>query len=402
VTIVLYVLIVMALVQGGVSLRDGVQNARYVRGYRKPGRQPERAIVFCPVKGADPDLEVNARSLLGQRYAPYRVVFLIDHIQDPAMRVLASIPGAVVAAAGRSPVRGQKVHSLLEGIRKFGDEADVWVFADADARFPPDWLEELVAPLGAPGVGAATGYRWYVPEPGSLPSLLRSAWNATVAGLLGPGRNNFAWGGSTAIRREVFNEAGIAGLWEHAVSDDYALTGGVRGAGLRVAWVPACLVPAYGSCTWRGLIEFTTRQIKITRVYAPAVWRVGFLTTTLFNVTFLWLTARALAGGWGFAIPWLLLYGLTVLRSWLRLGAAGRAVPDRSLRKHRWFYRLSAPLVALLYQANFILSLASRRIVWKNVAYTMVSPEETRVEWGHVSAEQTPPRAGPSRDEAAR
>ena len=46
-----------------------------------------------------------------------------------------------------------------------------------------------------------------------------------------------------------------------------------------------------------------------------------------------------------------------------------------------WFYRLAAPVVSLLYELNFVLSGLSRKIVWKDVVYTMNSPDDTRVEF---------------------
>jgi len=382
VTTVLWILVALALVQGAISLRDGVRNARFVLQYPDPPPATSgRVLLLCPAKGEDPNLTANARSLLAQDYPDYRVVFLVDDPADPAALTLSGIEGATLEVGGRSPDRGQKVHNLLHGVARFGDTADVWVFADADASFPSGWLRRLVAPLGEAGVGATTGYRWYVPPAGEGASLLRSAWNATVAGFLGPHRQNFAWGGSMAIRREVFREARIGALWAHAVSDDYALTHGVRRHGMRVAWVPTCLVPAYEGCSWPELVEFTTRQIRITRVYAPAIWRMGFASYTLFNVTFWWTTVASLTGRWEFAPAWVAIYLLTVVRSEVRLRGVGRAITDESLRRYRWFYRLSTPLVSLVYQLNFVLSAFSRRIVWKDVVYTMVSPEETRVEF---------------------
>jgi GT2 family glycosyltransferase len=210
---------------------------------------------------------------------------------------------------------------------------------------------------------------------------MRSAWNATGAGFLGPHANNFVWGGSMAIRRDVFRDAGIGDLWDRALSDDYALAYGIRRHGLDIVYVPACLVPAYEGCDWRGLVEFTTRQIRITRVYAPRIWRIGIVTYTLFNLTFFWTSVAILTGRWGLILPWVIIYGLTVARSELRLRSVRHVIDDPSVEARRWFYRLSTPLVTLLYELNFALSIVSRRITWKNVVYTMVSPAETRVEF---------------------
>ena len=382
--IVLYILSFLAIVQGLISLKDGRQNLKYVLSYCKPGVSERTVVVFCPVKGVDADLEANIDSLLRQSHSAYRVVFIVDSETDPAFPILSARLGAAVGAgevrvAGEAENCGQKVHNLIHGVGSAGDESDIFVFCDADARFPSDWLSTLVAPLEDTTVGATTGYRWYVASGPSLPTLVRSAWNTTVVGFLGPHSRNFVWGGSTAIRRVNFESAQVLEHWRGALSDDYVLTTAVRRAGLRIVYVPSCLLASYDRCTWRQLMEFTTRQIRITRVYAPRMWALGLVTYTLFNTTFLWLTIR-MWGEWRLFLLWALIYGLSIVRSNLRLQAAESVLKDSSLARHRWFYRLSPPLTALLYEWNFLCTIVGRRLVWKGIRYTLVSASETRVE----------------------
>ena len=126
-------------------------------------------------------------------------------------------------------------------------------------------------------------------------------------------------------------------------------------------------------------MEFTTRQILITRVYAPRMWTLGLVTFTLFNTTFFWLTFRMI-GEWTLSLPWALIYALSIARADQRVLAAEHVLKDISLLKHRWFYRLSPPLTALLYQWNFLRTIVGRHLVWKGIHYTLVSPRETRRE----------------------
>src|SRR6185503_15285162 len=124
--------------------------------------------------------------------------------------------------------------------------------------------------------------------------LFRSSWNASVVTTLGNHSRNFAWGGSMALRREMFDRIGVRKAWEGTVSDDYAVTHAARRSRKPVVFVPECLIPFYGACTWRELMEFTTRQILIARVYDPATWRAALVTQTIFNLGF-----------WGgLALPW--------------------------------------------------------------------------------------------------
>ena len=317
--------------------------------------------MFCPVKGAEPGLAANAGSLLVQDHQDYRVVFVVDSDRDPAVQTLRVLNGSApseIFVAGEAVSCGQKVHNLARAVEHFRESADILVFCDADAMFPSGWLTELTAPLSKATVGAATGYRWYVPprvgagpfaalSPRRWASLFRSGWNASVAGFLGPHANNFVWGGSTAIRRKTFDDALVQDFWAGALSDDFALTRAVRAAGFDIVYVPTCLVPSHGACGWGELLEFTTRQMKITRVYSPRVWTLGFFSHTLFSVAFLGLTL-SLAAGPAPVILWLTLYVLAAVRADARVEAAKRAIDDPSLR---WFYVLrhrSFPLVASL------------------------------------------------------
>ena len=144
-------------------------------------------------------------------------------------------------------------------------------------------------------MAVSTGYRWYAAESGSLPALLRSTWNASVVTALGDHGRNFAWGGSMALRREVFDRIGVREAWEGALSDDYAVTRAAQRSGKRIAFVPECLIPSYGDCTWHELLEFTTRQILIARVYDASTWRMALVTQSIFNIGVLGRTSAAVA-----------------------------------------------------------------------------------------------------------
>jgi ceramide glucosyltransferase len=416
-TIFLYIMSILALVQGVVALRNGSRNARYALCYKRPGPAlalstpgAESVTVFCPIKGGAADLEGNLRSLLRQDYPDYNVVFVVESRSDPAFDLVDSLSGggrAKVVVAGLSRGRGQKVHNLATAVKSEGALPWAYVFCDADALFPDHWLRNLVAPLTESGVGATTGYRWYLSRSldhqatgdghvgGDLPlvdriaTFMRSAWNASVVGFLGPHANNFVWGGSTGIRRETFESARVPDFWSGAVSDDYALTRAIQAIDLEIVYVPTCLVPSADTCGPRGLIEFTNRQIRITRIYSPGVFRMGIVGYSVFNLTFLWLMARWLTTPWlGGGIEsgllpfliWVTLYLLAAVQADGRVRAARGAIDDPSLERHRWLYVLAPPLVALLYQWNMVGALLGRDIVWKGIRYRMLGPNQTVVD----------------------
>jgi cellulose synthase/poly-beta-1,6-N-acetylglucosamine synthase-like glycosyltransferase len=135
------------------------------------------------------------------------------------------------------------VQNLQVAVRATRKRSQILAFADSDGRVTRRWLRALAAPLGEPGVGAATGYRWFIPVPPAFWALMRGVWDAVVAGTLGPGDNRFAWGGAMAIRKETFLEARVAEYWKNTLSDDYALSAAVHAAGGTIAYAPGALTP---------------------------------------------------------------------------------------------------------------------------------------------------------------
>src|ERR687888_2664999 len=116
----------------------------------------------------------------------------------------------------------------------------------------------------------------------------------------------------------------ILRAWCGAVSDDYAITNAAHREGTKIVFIPECLIPSYGECSWRELFEFTTRQITITRVYYPRLWRIGFVAPVIFTAAFLSLPFTH-------PVLWLMLYGLSSAKAWVRLGAVGSVLPGAGL-----------------------------------------------------------------------
>lgn len=377
----------------------GRQWTRRKRESRQRDYQP-KAVILVPCKGLDPEFEENLRPLFSQNYGEYEIIFITENEADPAHEVIErmieqSSRPAWLLVAGESRSRGQKIHNLCAGIEMLNTidrRTEVLVFADADARPGRDWLAELVAPLGDKRIGATTGFRWFVPSrpknggwlTSLLPSLLLAVWNAGALSLLGE-RSRFAWGGSMAIRRENFDRLRVLRRWDGAISDDYMLTGAVHEAQQRIRFVPAALVRSPLAADWSTLFEFTTRQIRITRVYSPIVWKIGLATHLFYNLTF-WGALILLASGAGSRRLGLLLgaiYALGVINGALRARVAAEMI-NRHTDENQPLgsgllpaHALLNPLVSLLYLGNFIASLVSRKIVWRGITYEMISPAIT-------------------------
>lgn len=381
--VVYYFLAAISCWIGIKSLLGGFRFADYVRRETirpLPDYKPF-ASVIAPGRGLEPGLADNLRPLLTQRYARYEVLFVFDRADDPAIKVVERLSSAAnvttrIVIAGPATDSGQKVHNLRVATTQVDPESEVLVFVDTDARPGKDWLKKLVAPLVDEGLGASTGYRWFIPEQGGLASRLRAVWNASIASALGADRSkNFCWGGSTAIRRTTFDELAVNDRWRGTVSDDFTITSVLKEAKLPIHFTPNCLVPSIGDCDFHELLEFTTRQIKITRVYASHLWLPLLLGSSLFTITFFGgLILISISPRPSVAVFLLLIFALGAAKSFIRFRAVSRVLETSNgeLLAQMFLW----PFAQLLYLYNAIVAGFSQRITWRGITYELKSPRE--------------------------
>jgi ceramide glucosyltransferase len=393
-----YLLVVVQIALGIYSLWDGYEWLRAVRGRLSShaGFYSPMAALICPCKGAEPGLEDNLMSLTRFDYANYEIFFTLATSLDPALKVVERVKAAStrpvhIVIAGPPENCGEKVHNLRRAVEGLTENFEVIVFTDSDVRVPKGWLTKLIAPLQDPRIGATTAYRWIIPSraigSGGFASAMASAWNASVATMLGRPRENFCWGGGTAIRRSTFNDVRVLDAWEGALSDDFALTHALEAAGKPIVFCPECLAATLHPWTGTSLLEFTNRQILITRVYAPKRWGMGMAAHLGYVITMLFaaiVIVLQMAGGdpWmnlalvAFVVPF-----LAVIKGVLRTVAVTEMLPEwrAQLGQWSWVWTALAPMVPFLFAWNFLSSLLSRRIRWRNVRYELVSPTITRV-----------------------
>ena len=391
---------ILMLVQAVLTIQV-VSNLRYaLKTFRRDRRDYlPKCLLIVPCKGIDETFERNIRSFFEQAYPSYRLWFVVDSATDPAygpIETLCRELGAQSAhdtqilVAGQAEGCSQKLHNLLYACRKSPEDTEVLVFADSDACAGPSWLSHIVHPLRQEKTGAASGYRWFVPGKNNSASIALSAVNAKVCQLLGNTRFNLAWGGSMAIRMDRFRELGIESIWSKSLSDDLSLSRAVQRAGLKMVFVPACMIASYESATWSGFYEFARRQFVITRVYAPGMWRLGLFGASM-SVFGLW-------GGAALAI-WQLIQdgapnrlfilfpfyflGCLMIRAILRQRLGAELLPhDReNMKAARWADWLLFWLWDLVLLVIIVSSAFGNVIVWRNIRYRLHSP--TKIETLH-------------------
>jgi ceramide glucosyltransferase len=389
-----YLLLLEQLLQGLYSLWQGfgwLSMARR-RANLPVGFYTPRVAVICPVKDLEPGLEENLSALTNFDYAQYEIFFAVASADDPAYRLLEKLAANCkrpihIVRAGKPKDCGAKVNNLRAAVDQVGHEFEVLVFVDSDGRPPRRWLSHLVAPLAEQKVGVATTYRWLIPRDGGFWSALASAWNASIATYLGEHNRNFCWGGGVAIRRDRFEAAHILEAWDGSVSDDYSMTDALVRGGHTIAFVPECLVASPVSLSARKFFEFTNRQLIITRVYSPNLWRTAALGHVFYCAVTL-LAVGLIIENWLMGLPSLQILVLAMFpviiaaaRGVLRLVAVLELLPEwrDDLVKYGWAWTLLAPIVPFVYLYNTIVAAFTRTITWRGIRYELISSRQTRV-----------------------
>jgi ceramide glucosyltransferase len=388
--VLFYFLAALSIWFGIQSLLNGIRYAAYVR------RETRRAVpefqpfvsVIVPGRGLEYGLRENLQTLLEQDYPHYEVLFVFDAADDPAIQFVGHGSSRIARTiiAGSATDSGQKVHNLRVAAAQVSPNTEVLVFVDTDARPAKDWLRCLVAPLADETLGASTGYRWFVPSKGGIASRLRGVWNASVASALGHDTaKNFCWGGSTAIRRTTFEKLNVSERWRGTVSDDFTITRVLKEAKLPIHFTPHCLVASVGDCDFKELFEFTTRQIKITRVYASHLWLPLLLGSALFAIVFfgglillILQILKILSPTIVLPLALIIIFTLGATKSFIRWRAINiplsqyHSALKRDLLAHIFLW----PFASLLYLYNAIVAGFSKRITWRGIIYELKSPTE--------------------------
>lgn len=389
-----YILAIAQIAAGLYLLWQGIEWLTYVRRRLAidPGFYAPRTAVICPCRGMEPGLERNLVSLCEFNHQNYEVFFVLASESDPAHSIIKRVAAssrvkASIVIAGKPQNCSEKVNNLRTAIEQLPPEFEVLVFADSDGRPGKAWLHHMVAPLTDSRIGATTTMRWFIPNRNDLATALLAAWNASVVTMLGGRAGNFCWGGGTAIRRAIFDQIGMMDVWQYSFSDDYSMTTMLERTGRPIVFLPECLTTSYVETSFPSLLEFTNRQILITRVYRQKMWAVAFATHFLYCFTLLlgltlWadLVSESRPAFQVASLVALILL-LPAIRGAIRVIGVTEALPSArsQIMGQSWIYIVLTIGVPFLYLWNFVASLIGRRLRWRGIEYELISTEQTRV-----------------------
>jgi cellulose synthase/poly-beta-1,6-N-acetylglucosamine synthase-like glycosyltransferase len=394
-----YFIIVMIAMQVLFTIQV-INNYRYAMKKYKRTRDiyRPRCVLIVPCKGLDEAFDENIESFFRQDYEGYHLWFVVQDRNDIAyerlLRLKARHAGITQAVsvklwvAGKADTCSQKLHNLMFAYERIPEDTEVLIFADSDACAGPHWLAHLVSPLRKERIGAASGYRCFIPRRNNPATVTLSAINAKVCELLGNARFNLAWGGSMAISVDRFRELGLDVTWRQVLSDDLSLSSAVRKSGLKMAFSPACMIASYEVTTWPKLFEFVRRQFVITRVYAPGTWWFG-LFSAVFSVLGLWggiaLAVWAQRTGYADASFCLALpvvfggcqFGRAILRHVLIAKLLPKDSPNMKIVRYAdilFFWGFTLILLGVI-----LTSAVGRTITWRNIKYKLHAPTNIEI-----------------------
>jgi cellulose synthase/poly-beta-1,6-N-acetylglucosamine synthase-like glycosyltransferase len=280
--------------------------------------------------------------------------------------------------------------ALLQTIQNHGNEYEVVAMIDADAVPHKTWLRELLAPFRDKNVGTVTGQRWYFPPRASLGDLVRYIWN--IPAVLQMVFFKIPWGGSLAIRMDVFKECKVADYYEKTLVQDVPLFDILKKSGYSVQFAPFILMVNRESITLSSLVPWIQRQLLWAILYHSCWWKIVIhgILVTMVPVGLLSLMVNGLMlHNTRIYLPasvCLLAYGLITLSQLLLLENQARKIVKRRGECVGWLNPLKfltfmpALLVAqLVYPKALLFALFSRKIEWRGIHYQIQDPYNVKM-----------------------
>ncbi|MGZ7124308.1 MAG: glycosyltransferase, partial [Halobacteriota archaeon] len=180
----------------------------------------------------------------------------------------------------------------------------------------------------------------------------------------------WAWGGSTAMRKDVFEKLHIKEAWKTAISDGNVLSAAVKKAGHAIYFEPKCIMESPPETSISGFMRWGTRQFTWLRWYHPLLW-LGTLTAFVGTVVIeLGLASLLFVGSY---ISGVLLCSLILFQILFGLSGIHLIPKNMVYPKERYSskidYALVTPGVFLLVAQSIAASAITREIQWAGRSY---------------------------------
>lgn len=341
---------------------------RFPRQSGPSASSSEPVTVLKPLQGSEPDLLPRLASFCNQAYgAPVQVICGVQDHRDPAVREVKQIsPNGSTAAV--ELVVDKRAHGYNRKVSNLANmlgaaRHDVLVITDSDIEVGPDYLENIVAQLQEPGVGAVTCLFHGIAAGGTWSQQAALAINAhflpSVVVALTFGLAQPCFGSTIALRRDTLSRIGGFKPYADCLADDYAIGMAVRSAGYTVALPSFSIGHLCFEDSFSALLAHELRTMRTIKSIDPVGLR-GAIVAHPFPLALI----GALLGG-----PNAVLLAAAALACRVLLC---RCVEKAFRVPHQQYWML--PISDLLAFVIFVSSFFKNKVAWRGFAYH-VSPD---------------------------
>ncbi len=315
------------------------------RLYSWKGGSPGRATVIVPLRGEEPALEDNVRSILNQDHGDFRAIYVVDSDEMEMQAARLKPFGVQVIETEEMCERcGGKVKAILTGLKHSDGSV---VIADSDTVYPRHWLSTITSMLSSYNV--VTVFSWPRPLRISASNLMRSGiWTLGFESQAIGGR--FLWGGSMAFREGEIDEEVIkelSGEW----CDDCALTRISKERGWSMGY--AAGATPLNEFDEKNLMGWTIRELRVILTHSGKAARAFLVVAAILLAL---LVMFAITANWIYLTP----FALWLIKNLLRGRKYGRLAVLPSI--------MSLPAI---FYACFMFAVAARAksVRWRGREY---------------------------------
>ena len=254
---------------------------RFFARQEPPRRRNEAVTLLKPLHGAEPLLEANLASLLGQDHdGPIQLLCGVQRVDDPAIAGVAALRADHAAATIDlviDPARHGASGKISNLVNMMGAATHpILILSDSDIAVAPDYLARILAALDTPGTGAVTclyrgrgdaGFWSRLGAAGLSYQFLPGAVFGVAFGLARP-----CMGSTIALRRDTLDRIGGFARFADVLADDYAIGEAVHALGQTVAVPPMLVTHASAERSLGELWRHELRWAATVRGVVPGAY----------------------------------------------------------------------------------------------------------------------------------
>jgi len=286
-TIIGAVLLLLALAGIGYGLLALAAIARFRALSSPPAVPAEPVTILKPLHGPEPRLAANLATFLDQDWsAPVELVTGVKRATDPAIGVATGLRQSAERTV--RPVIDPTEHGANAKVGNLTNmmaaaSHDLIVLSDSDMNVPRDYLAQVAATLGQPGVGAVTclyrgrGDAGFWSTLGAAGISYHFLPNVVVGLMLG--RGSPCMGSTIALRRSTLDAIGGFPAFADILADDHAIGAAVRARGEEVAVVPLLITHGSAESSLAALLAHELRWAATVRQIVSVPEYLGTIVT---------------------------------------------------------------------------------------------------------------------------